>query len=291
MSTLDVEGLHVRLRDREELASLVKQHSSDRQILLALGLGDAPNGYHALRTAYEVHGIKGPARRGYKKGRRPPSKRRGKLADDDAVRAAVQVASSRNEALTLLGVASSTPTMYSLLERRCAELGLDVPQRPRRNTSGRKPYPIPATDEKILRVASEAGSLREAVLALGMKYHQRNVEKFKDACFRLGASPPVWKPTTAARRRSARNRSFAETFKQDAHFRLKTGHKAWLIDDGHLTEECADCGIGPEWNGKPLTLQLDHINGDSRDHRVENLQLLCPNCHTQTDTFAGRNLG
>jgi hypothetical protein len=49
-----------------------------------------------------------------------------------------------------------------------------------------------------------------------------------------------------------------------------------------------DCGL-TDWHGKPISLQLDHINGDNLDHRIENLRLLCPNCHSQTETFAGKN--
>lgn len=48
---------------------------------------------------------------------------------------------------------------------------------------------------------------------------------------------------------------------------------------------CSECKIEKEWNGKPLTLQLDHINGVNNDNRIENLRFLCPNCHSQTDTF------
>jgi hypothetical protein len=62
-----------------------------------------------------------------------------------------------------------------------------------------------------------------------------------------------------------------------------------LFREGVLKKLCAECGLGPEWNGNPLTLQLDHINGDSRDHRLENLRVVCPNCHSQTLTYAGRN--
>ncbi len=51
---------------------------------------------------------------------------------------------------------------------------------------------------------------------------------------------------------------------------------------------CANCGIGPQWNGLPLVLHVDHINGDYGDCRQANLRFLCPNCHSQTDTFAGR---
>ncbi len=51
---------------------------------------------------------------------------------------------------------------------------------------------------------------------------------------------------------------------------------------------CASCGMGPQWNSLPLVLHVDHINGDYSDCRQANLRFLCPNCHSQTDTFAGR---
>lgn len=65
--------------------------------------------------------------------------------------------------------------------------------------------------------------------------------------------------------------------------------KRRLVAEGILEEVCAVCGLGPEWNGEPLTLVLDHKNGVRNDHRLQNLRLLCPNCNSQTDTFAGRN--
>lgn len=56
-----------------------------------------------------------------------------------------------------------------------------------------------------------------------------------------------------------------------------------------LKNICYICGLSPEWNKIPLSLQLDHINGISNDHRIENLRILCPNCHSQTNNFAGKN--
>jgi len=52
---------------------------------------------------------------------------------------------------------------------------------------------------------------------------------------------------------------------------------------------CKLCGNPPEWCGRPLTLQIDHMNGDFLDNRRENLRFTCPNCHSQTDNWGSKN--
>jgi len=64
-----------------------------------------------------------------------------------------------------------------------------------------------------------------------------------------------------------------------------------LVASGVLGRKCSSCDLPGEWNGKPLALQVDHIDGDRTNNDLSNLRLLCPNCHSQTDTFAGRNKG
>lgn len=67
--------------------------------------------------------------------------------------------------------------------------------------------------------------------------------------------------------------------------------RRFLIEE--FGEVCQSCGIGPQWNNKILTLQVDHKDGDSDNNAVDNIRLLCPNCHTQTETYGhkGRKRG
>lgn len=61
-----------------------------------------------------------------------------------------------------------------------------------------------------------------------------------------------------------------------------------LLRSGLLKDECSVCGI-THWRGRRLSLHIDHINGLRNDHRLHNLRMLCPNCHSQTETYGGRN--
>lgn len=64
--------------------------------------------------------------------------------------------------------------------------------------------------------------------------------------------------------------------------------KKRIIDEKIIDYKCRICDNTGEWNNKKLTLQLEHKNGNSEDNRLENLEFLCPNCHSQTETWCSR---
>ena len=84
--------------------------------------------------------------------------------------------------------------------------------------------------------------------------------------------------------------SLDEILVENSTYANITSLKARLIKEGRMEYKCERCGIS-EWLGAPLSLHLDHRNGKNNDHRQENLRFLCPNCHSQTDTYAGKNKG
>ena len=68
------------------------------------------------------------------------------------------------------------------------------------------------------------------------------------------------------------------------------GHiKKRILRNKSIEYVCGCCGIGPEWQRKPMPLILNHINGKNNDHRLENLRFVCSNCDTQLPTYKSKN--
>ena len=69
-------------------------------------------------------------------------------------------------------------------------------------------------------------------------------------------------------------------------FRANEWTRKLIVD--HYGQSCSSCGI-TEWNGKPILLEVNHIDGKAYNNIMNNLELLCPNCHSQTDTYKAKN--
>ncbi len=84
-------------------------------------------------------------------------------------------------------------------------------------------------------------------------------------------------------------RPIDEVFVKNSTFVGGSSLKRKVLKYNLIPHRCEQCPITNEWQGKPISLQLDHRDGDPRNNTIENLRFLCPNCHSQTHTFAGRN--
>jgi len=94
---------------------------------------------------------------------------------------------------------------------------------------------------------------------------------------------------TKAANKSSTKYSLDDILIENSNYKNISRLKTRLINENKLEYKCAICGNTGEWNNNPLVLQLDHINGKHNDHRLENLRFLCPNCHSQTETYSGKN--
>jgi DNA-binding CsgD family transcriptional regulator/5-methylcytosine-specific restriction endonuclease McrA len=128
------------------------------------------------------------------------------------------------------------------------------------------------------------------------RYDWSAIQRFYDAGYsmrecrlKFGFSSESWHKAVKRGAIVARPAAMpAEQFFAEGVYRSRHHLKLRLIREGHKDSCCARCGLD-QWQGEPLALALHHINGDRDDNRIANLELLCPNCHSQTDNFSGRN--
>lgn len=145
--------------------------------------------------------------------------------------------------------------------------------------------------DKLQQLLDNSSSFKEVLVAIGSsnkggnhKTLKERIEKDRLDCTYLNAN-------RLKERKSVGKRQFSSLEENLViNSNCNRSHlKKRLLQEGLLLNQCYECGQLPEWNGKPLTLQIDHINGVFNDNRLENLRILCPHCHSQTDSFAGRN--
>jgi hypothetical protein len=145
------------------------------------------------------------------------------------------------------------------------------------------------TDQQVRDAVASARSVTEALRTLGLRPAGGNHETLERLIARLGISTdhfdPVW---TQRNPRSRSARPLDEVLVRGSTYSRGT-LKRRLFREGLKPRHCELCGQGEEWRGQSMALILDHVNGVGTDNRLENLQIVCPNCAATLETHCGRN--
>jgi hypothetical protein len=205
---------------------------------------------------------------------------------DEQLAEAVRTSRNMREILTKLGLVPQGGN-YETVRRRLRDLGID--QGVRRIRKGR---PVrDCTDEEIRAAVAASRSLAQTLDALGIRrggnqsrLRERirgmglDVSHLAGQGWRKGSRSPVRPPTPLSE------------LLVDGRLGKTDRLKRRLIAEGVKVRECEICRLD-RWNGRPIPLELDHVNGRRDDNRLANLRIVCPNCHAQTQTYRGRNIG
>jgi hypothetical protein len=216
---------------------------------------------------------------------RPEAPGPGLPFSDDELREAARSVRSLRALARDLGVPDDGRSRAAL-RRMLREAGVDVSH----FTHARVAVPEGDLREAVRRSVSYAGVLRE----LGLPVTEANRMKVRRRAHRLGLDDGHFRrPPKRERQPVPKGRAASEVLRVRPEGLPRVRHERLrrALDEAGVPYECVRCANSGSWQGERLTLQIDHVNGDWRDNRRENLRYLCPNCHAVTGTWCGRNRG
>jgi hypothetical protein len=143
---------------------------------------------------------------------------------------------------------------------------------------------IKINEEEFIKVCNEAESMAKACAKLGLHFNTFKKHAQRLGCYHTNqGGKGTLKPKTTGKIPTDEILEGKHPQYQTNKLRLR------LIKEGIKDEKCEICGI-EDWQGERLAFELDHIDGNSNNHLLENLRVVCPNCHSQTETYRAKNI-
>lgn len=146
------------------------------------------------------------------------------------------------------------------------------------------------SDEQFVELLKKSSTISEVLFKLGytVKGNSWGYSQVKRRMDDLNLDHSIFKGKSAIIKTTKLNNIKKEDILKENCKHQRTVLRRYIIKNNLIPYKCAICGC-TEWQGKTLSLELDHINGINNDNRLENLRFLCPNCHSQTSTYGSRN--
>lgn len=146
------------------------------------------------------------------------------------------------------------------------------------------------SDEQFVELLKKSSTISEVLFKLGytVKGNSWGYSQVKRRMDDLNLDYSIFKGKSAVIKTTKLNNVKKEDILKENCRHQRTVLRRYVIKNNLIPYKCAICGC-TEWQGKTLSLELDHINGINNDNRLENLRFLCPNCHSQTSTYGSRN--
>jgi hypothetical protein len=205
---------------------------------------------------------------------------------DEQLAAAVAASRTLSEICRRLGV---LPGKYDLLRRHIARLGLDASHIPRSGVGAPRAPRRTWSASDLAVAARESESISEVSRRLGYTPNGGVHRMIAGHISTMELDTSHFTGSGWARGRLLPRKStpLEAVLVERSTYRTSSNLRRRLIAAGLLAAECSECRL-VRWRGKSLPLHLDHINGDHTDNRLENLRILCPNCHAITPTWCRR---
>lgn len=146
------------------------------------------------------------------------------------------------------------------------------------------------SDEQFVELLKKSSTISEVLFKLGytVKGNSWGYSQVKRRMDDLNLDYSIFKGKSAVTKTNKLNNVKKEDILKENCKHQRIVLRRYVIKNNLIPYKCAICGC-TEWQGKTLSLELDHINGINNDNRLENLRFLCPNCHSQTSTYGSRN--